>query len=331
MARVDKTAKTQTEEVSESVASDTLPVAQPGSKTEAIARIVDMLGSLTPEDALNAYDLMVQGIGHEAQQDFSKQNAASVVAKGAMKEDVAALFGSEEGLTEEFKTKASVLFEAAVSTRVKLEVGEIVEAFKKANENRMEQFCDNLLEQIDGYISHACDTWVEKNEVAVESSLRTEITEEFLSDLAAVYEKHNINLPEDSVDVVEELVARIDDLEERYNVSVNDNLSLIESLRHYRKEEIFAEACEDLTVIDSEKLRTLAEDVDFDEETYASKLNILKESIVTKTGKQCSTGIVSDEETSLNEDIDNGTPAAEQDDSEMSQYTAALSRLYVKK
>jgi hypothetical protein len=316
------------EEIAESPASDTL-VTHPGSKTEAIARIVDWLGSLKPEDALNCYDLMVKQVGHEAKQDFSGQNKASVAMKGAVKEDILAIFGSEE-LSEEFKDKVTTLFEAALSARFSVAFAELREELETINEEKINTLVENLVAKLDEYITYVAEAWVEKNEVAVETSLRTEITNDFVKDMVEVFNKHNINLPEEKVDVVEELIALNDEATEKLNEALNENANLTASLKHYRREELFAEACEGLSVLDIEKLHSLQEDITFNEETYAKKLETIKEGFLVKSKVGSEIGLANEEGIDNLDEVIEEKPVST-GDSVMDSFVSAISRMASKK
>lgn len=314
-------------EVDESAASETL--ATHAGKTEAISKIVDWLGSLSKEDALNCFDLMVKQVGHEAKQDYSAQNKSSIVMKGAVKEDILAIFGSEE-LSEEFKEKIQTLFETAVSANVNLRLVALEEKLEEINQEKINNLVENLVSKLDEYVTYIAESWVEKNEVAIEHALTTEITQDFISDMADLFRKHNINLPEEQADVVEEAIARGDILEEKLNEALVECAGMRKSLKHYRREELFSEACDNLTILEIEKLHNLQEDIEFDEDTYLDKLLTIKEGFLKKVSSQ-SSGIVDDDnfEVSLTEDTVEETKTIE--DPNMASYVAAISRMASKK
>lgn len=265
--------------VDESAASETLKMSAPGSKTEAISRIVDLLSSLDKTDAINCFDLMIKGIGHEADGagNHAGTNAASVRMKGAVKEDISELFGSEE-LSEEFKEKTATLFESAVNARLQIELEDLKEALEEENQKRVADLTEELQKKINNYLTYVAEDWVAKNEVAIESTLKQEITEEFISDFISLCQSHNINLPDSKVDVVEDLVARLEEVEARLDEALDDNAALTQIIREESKEATFRDVSEGLTILQADKLRTLSEDVDYNSlEEYADKLNIIKE------------------------------------------------------
>jgi hypothetical protein len=264
--------------VVESEASDTIKT-HPESKTEAISRIVDLLSSLTKDDAINCFDLMIKGIGKEAGggEGNAQINAASVRMKGAVKEDIAELFGSEE-LSEEFKEKTATLFESAVNARLQLELEDLKEALAEENQKKIDELTEELQSKIDSYLTYVAEDWVSKNEVAIESTLKQEITEEFISDFIDLCQSHNINLPDSKVDVVEELVGRLEEIEARLDETLEENAVLTQIIKEETKAAAFKEISEGLSVMQAEQLRTLSEDIEYDDlDEYANKLNIIKE------------------------------------------------------
>lgn len=205
--------------------------------------------------------------------DNSAKNKASV----SMKEDVEAMFAGQE-LTEEFKEKASVIFEAAVHARVEAEKAELAEAYEQAFEQAKTEVKEEVAQKVDEYLHYVVEQWMQANELAVESSLRTEISEEFIAGLKTLFQEHNIDIPEEKVDVVEELAKRVEELEEKLNEQINENIELKKVTDEVTKEIVFNEVAEDLAATQVEKLKTFAESVSFeDEESYKRKLSIIKE------------------------------------------------------
>lgn len=267
------------EDVKESAASDTYPKANPASKTEAISRIVDLLSSLSKDDAINCFDLMIKGIGHEADGagNHAAANAASVRMKGAVKEDIAELFGSEE-LSEEFKDKTATLFESAVNARLQIELEDLKEALEEENQKKIAELTEEIQAKVDSYLTYVAEDWCSKNEVAIETTLKQEITEEFISGLIELCQAHNITLPDAKVDVVEDLIAKLDEMETRLDEALEENAVLTQIIKEEEKEAAFREVSEGLTIMQAEQLRTLSEDVDYDNlDEFANKLNIIKE------------------------------------------------------
>ena len=200
----------------------------------------------------------------------------------AMKEDVSELFGSEE-LTEEFKEKTAVLFEAAVNARVIAETTRIEEEYEVKLHEEVEAVTETLKEQIDQYLSYCAEQWLADNKVAIESSLRNEITEQFIAGLHNLFQENYMSVPEEQTDVVEALAEKVAELEDKLNDQIKDNIELTDVLEQYTKEEILDEVSEGLALTQVEKLRTLSEGVDFDSvDSYKKKLEIIKENYFKK-------------------------------------------------
>lgn len=193
-------------------------------------------------------------------------------------EHVEALFEGED-LSEEFKEKAKTIFEAALNEKLKSEVAVLEKAYAEALEEEVEQIQESLSENVDGYLNYVVENWVTENEVAIESGLRSELTEDFISGLKALFEEHYIDIPEDKVSVVESLQEKVDELENKLNEEIDRNVQLSSIINESRSHEIVLEACEGLTATQAAKLQSLAENVNFnDEEEFAKKIETIKES-----------------------------------------------------
>jgi len=217
----------------------------------------------------------------------SDASAANVTAKVKQEEVTIEVAFEGEELSEEFKEKASTIFEAAVSAKVQAVTEELQAEYQERLEESVAEFTSKLSEQVDEYITYVAEQWMEANEIAIESSLRTEITEEFIDGMRKLFAENYIEIPEDKFDVLEGLAARVEELEQKLNESIDDNIELAHTVKAFAKESILAQVAEGLTITQKEKFATMAEGVEFtDEETYEKKLNIVKESYFkdTKTG-----------------------------------------------
>ena len=205
--------------------------------------------------------------------DTSAKNKASV----SMKEEVEAMFVGQD-LSEEFKEKATVVFEAAVNAKVEEAKAALVEEYDATFEAAKQEIEEEVAAKVDEYLNYVVEQWMEENKLAVESSLRTEISEEFIAGLKSLFEEHNISIPEEKVDVVEELAKRVEELEGKLNDQINENIELRKITDEVEKEVIFAQVSEGLAATQVEKLQALSEGVEFsDVETYKKKLEIIKE------------------------------------------------------
>ena len=195
-----------------------------------------------------------------------------------VEEDVNALLGGEE-LSEEFREKAKVIFEAALNSKVK-EIQEALEvqyAEKLAEEK--EGLKDVLTERVDAYLEYVCEEWMTENELAIDHGLKTEMTESFLEGMKGLFEEHYVTIPEDKYDVLESMVEKLDEMETKLNEQIDKNIDLNKRLAESTADSILDQISEGLAVTQKEKLASLAESVEFESETeYREKLETLKES-----------------------------------------------------
>lgn len=195
------------------------------------------------------------------------------------KEDLDALVDSEATLSEGFREKAGVIFEAAIASKVAQHVESLEEQYAEQLEEATAEFKAELVEKVDGYLNYVVESWMEENRVAVEAGLRTEIAEGFMTALKSVFTEHYIEVPEAKVDLVDSLSEQVEGLQEQLAKVTEDNIGLTESVKGLKAAAIVAEASEGLTVSQAEKFAKLAESVDFDsEESFAKKVATIKES-----------------------------------------------------
>ena len=200
-----------------------------------------------------------------------------------IEEDVNALLGGEE-LSEEFRQKAKVVFEAALSSKVT----EIQEALEVQYEQKLEEarqgLKEALTERVDSYLEYVAEEWMTENELAIEHGLKTEMTESFLSGMKGLFEEHYVTIPEDKYDVLESMVAKLDDMETKLNEQIDKNIGLNKRLAESTADSVLSAVSEGLAATQKEKLASLAESVEFEsEEEYREKLETLKESYFSRT------------------------------------------------
>ena len=200
-----------------------------------------------------------------------------------IEEDVNALLGGEE-LSEEFKEKAKVVFEAALNSKI-TEIQEALEvqyAEKLAEEK--EGLKEALTERVDAYLEYVCEEWMVENQLAVEAGLKTEMTESFLGGMKSLFEEHYVTIPEEKYDVLESMVEKLDEMETKLNEQIDKNIHLNKRLAESTAYSILDEISEGLAQTQKEKLASLAESVEFEsEEEYREKLETLKESYFART------------------------------------------------
>ena len=227
-------------------------------------------------------ELVAEEEGHEdAAQDkkMIKKELAKEKMKEKMKEDMDALLGGEN-LSEEFVSKATTIFEAAVIARAEEVILAAEEELEEQFAEAIEQVKEDLASKLDDYLNYMVEEWVQDNEVAITSGLKAQVVEDFIGGLHTLFKEHYINIPEDKVDVVEELTTRVDELTEELNEQINTSVELSKALNEQLKIEAVHTACEGLTTqTQVEKLKSLAEGVEFTNlDEFTGKLETLKES-----------------------------------------------------
>lgn len=230
--------------------------------------------------------------------------------------DLEALFADEEHLTEEFKVKAANIFEAIVTSRVTSEVEAIEADLVEQANAAFEETKEELVENIDKYLSYVTENWMKENELAIENGLKSEITESFIKGMQQVFTEHYIEVPEEKYDVLSEMQAQIDSLKEKLDEQAAQNVELFSEAEQLKKEKVFAEVCEDLASTETEKFATLVEDISFgSEEMYKQKLIVVKENYFPKA--------VASDDDKLEDRVEG---SALNENSLMSRYATAISR-----
>jgi len=206
-----------------------------------------------------------------------------------MDEDVNALLGGEE-LSEEFREKAKVVFEAALNSKVK-EIQDVLESQYAAQlEESREELKTSLQERVDAYLEYVCEEWMTENELAVEHGIKSEMTESFLSGMKSLFEEHYVTIPEDKYDVLESMVEKLDDMETKLNEQIDKNIGLNKRLAESSAQDVLTQVSSGLAETQKEKLASLAESVEFEsEEEYREKLETLKESYFSRTAPAAKT------------------------------------------
>ena len=195
-----------------------------------------------------------------------------------VEEDLNALIAGEE-LSEEFQEKARTIFETAIKTKVSEMKEELKSEYEKSLVEEVATIKEELSNRVDSYLEYVAEEWVEENQLAVEQGLKTEMTESFLSGMKSLFEDHYVTIPEDKYDVLNSMVEKLDEMEDKLNEQINKNVALNKRLSESTADVILADVSEGLAVSQKEKLASLAENVEFDsEEAYREKLVKLRES-----------------------------------------------------
>lgn len=210
------------------------------------------------------------------------------------KEDVDALVNGED-LSEEFKAKAATIFEAAIVTRVKEEVTRLQEEFDAKLEEAIAQNQEGLVEKVDGYLSYVAEQWMENNEIALESGMKSDILEGFVSGLKGLFEEHYIDIPEEKFDVLGSMEETIADLQAKLDEQVAVNVELSQVINEATRESIIADGAEGLAETDKEKFFGLAEELAFeDSESFAKKVQTIRENYFTNKASTIVESVVTD-------------------------------------
>lgn len=218
-----------------------------------------------------------------------------------MKEDIEALFADDETISEEFKSKVSTIFEARVQDRITQIEEETESRYAGMLEEAVESIKQDLTEKVDDYLSYIVEQWMEENQIAIESGLRAEMTEDFIAGLRNLFAENYIDVPAEKVDLVEELASKVEELESKLDEEIERGVGYAKALVESRKSEITREVCEGLTATQVEKIKSLAESVDFStEEEYQEKLETIRENYFPSGVKKAS-------ESQLQEEVTDGS------------------------
>ena len=224
-----------------------------------------------------------------AEEETSEEEATEVVAEEEateeevieeinVEEDLKALIAGEE-LSEEFQDKARTIFETAIKTKVVEIKEELNESYAAALVEELDTIKTGLTERVDSYLEYVADEWLQENALQVEAGLKTEMTESFMEGMKSLFEEHYVTIPEEKYDVLNSMVDKLDEMENKLNEQIDRNVALNRRLAESTADVIFADVAEGLADTQKDKLATLAENVEFESETdYREKLGTLKES-----------------------------------------------------
>jgi hypothetical protein len=217
-------------------------------------------------------------------------------------EDVAALVNGED-LSEEFKTKAATIFEAAVVTRVKQEVAKLEEEFDTKLAEQVESIKEGLVEKVDGYLNYVVEQWMTDNELALENGMKSEIMESFITGMKGLFEQHYIDVPEEKFDMLGELQEEVEVTSAKLDEQLAANVELTKQINEMKRLASIAESSADMTAIDVEKFKGLAEELAYeDADSFKTKLQTIKENYFGKKVTTTVSSVVTDEPVQLTEE-----------------------------
>jgi len=264
----------------------------PKTKAGMINAMSMKLHSMKKDELSASYSKMMEDV--DVDEDVVVETTVDTSA------ELDALVESEATLSDEFKAKTAVLFETAVKSKLSEEVDRIEAQYKEELAEEVSSTKAELVEKVDSYLNYVVETWMEENQIAIQNGLRTEIAETFMDKMKDLFVESYITVPEAKVDLVDELAESVEELETKLNETTQKVIDTTEELEVYKRETIVREASRDLAETQVEKLKSLVESIDFeDEEQFASKVKTVKESYFAKeiTG--------SDEVEQVVEDADN--------------------------
>ncbi len=234
--------------------------------------------------------------------------------------DINALFADDNTISEEFKAKAATIFEARVLDRVNQIQEEIESRYASMLEESVEAIKTDLTDKVNDYLSYVVEQWISDNEIAIESGLRSELTEEFIAGLRNLFAEHYINVPSEKVDLVEELAGKVEELESKLNEEIQNGIEYKKALVEAVKNEVVREVCEGLTETQVEKIKALAESVEFStEEEYQSKLETIRENYFPS-------GVKKADETQLHETVEDNNESVKVTDPFVASVMNAISK-----
>ena len=330
-AKVEKE-EVDEEEVAEEAEEVEEAVSVPKTKAGMIKALYDQLNTMKKSDLSDSFSkIMGSTLTEEEEADEDEEEEKPMESKKLkkedleidVKEDIEAIVNGED-LSEDFKTKASTIFEAAVSAKVLSEVNQRIDEletnYKKEITEAKEEHLSTVTEKVDGYLNYVTEEWMKENELAVEKGIRSELVEDFMTGLKNLFTEHYIDIPEEKVDLVDDLFEKVEELEQKLDESINTSVDIKKELAEYKKAETLREVSEDLADTEKEKLGKLADGIDFEDKSqYSEKLEVIKENYFPKQQSETITEEL--ENTEKEQDI------SESVDPIMSKYASALTRL----
>ena len=328
------------EEEDEKEASEEVKLVVPKTKNGMLKSVYEKLNNLKKDELSAKYEQLMKATelveeDDEEAEDVEKEEKV-IRTKAAIKkedikidvkDDVEALVQGEDGLSEEFKQKAATIFEAAVGVKVVEEVTNRIEEyqkqFKDENAEQNSNFQQELTEKVDGYLNYVVEEWMKENELAIERGIRTELVEDFMSGLKTLFTEHYIDIPEEKVDMVDDLFTKVEDLEKQLSEEIDRGVELQQELSSFKKDDVVRKVTQDLADTEAEKVTKLAEGIEYEnDEQYSEKLNVLKENYFPKTEAQ--TSEITEKDESLEEDSEKDVVLSEQ----MNYYSQAIKKLH---
>ena len=243
---------------------------QSGTKAAVVSELLARVNDMSKEDLASLVSEMTKEESEEDSEEI-------VETELDVTEDIQEMLANGD-FEEEFVENLQTVFSAAVAARVAQDRAELEEEFETKLAEGLASVETELTEKVDDYLSYAVNEWKEDNEVALEAGLRTELAEDFITGLQSLFSEHYINVPEEKVEVVEELAAKVEELEEKLNKQIAENAEISKEVSQHRVAQTFDEVVEGLADTQVEKMRTMAEGIEFsDEDDFRKKMEVVRE------------------------------------------------------
>ena len=274
IASVDKATKDSPDNSAKNKAS-----IAPKTKAGMISAMVTHMQAMSKMDMQNMYNSYHKTESvEETDEVIAEESVEKVDAVDTAKAELDTLVNNEATLSEEFKEKTAVIFEAAVKSKLSEEIDRLETQYKEELEEEVSSTKSELVEKVDSYLNYVVENWIKENEIAIENGLRTEIAEGFMDKLKDLFTESYIQVPESKVDLVDELAEQVEELETKLNETTQKVIDQSGEIEEMTKDRIINESASDLADTQVEKLKSLVNDLDFeDAEKYAEKVKTIKE------------------------------------------------------
>jgi hypothetical protein len=293
----------------------------PKTKAGILNAAYSMMKKAKKDEAVKLYQGMMKAANvkedEEEDEDEVNVSESADVSHIDYEEDLNVLVAEEATLSDGFRGKASTIFEAALKSKVGVEIDRLESEYANNLEEEVSSVKTDLVEKVDAYLNYVVEGWMQENEVAVDAGLRTEIAEGFMTSLQSVFKEHYLSVPEGKEDLVDELSEQVAELEEQLNKTTDENVELFQTVQESQRADVVRKHTSDLATTEAEKLSSLVEDVEFgDVESFDMKVKTIKESYFVKESVESTSEV--DNIVGTEQALSEGTSDS------MSRYTSAL-------
>jgi hypothetical protein len=293
----------------------------PKTKAGILNAAYSMMKKAKKDEAVKLYQGMMKAANvkedEEEDEDEVNVSESADVSHIDYEEDLNVLVAEEATLSDGFRGKASTIFEAALKSKVSVEIDRLESEYANNLEEEVSSVKTDLVEKVDAYLNYVVEGWMQENEVAVDAGLRTEIAEGFMTSLQSVFKEHYLSVPEGKEDLVDELSEQVAELEEQLNKTTDENIELFTTVQESQRADVVRKYTSDLAATEAEKLSSLVEDVEFgDSESFEMKVKTIKESYFMKESVESTSDVdkIVGTEQALTENVSDS----------MARYTSAL-------